>query len=758
MDPSTLPKKDLRFIHITKTAGTSIEEIAFENRHRWGRYHNEYNTNSISSESGWWHEKFSEKPLDLKQKYDWFMIVRNPYSRIVSEYYWIMEMLEHQHRINVSHFNEFIHNALTNLKHERYSRNLFQRREGHHFTEQYKYIDSSTTIYVLRFEDLKNEFNSLMKLYKLPMRLTKHLARSSRHSISEYDLNDENIELIKEIYAKDFEIFGYSMDIENKSILSPVPPTSNIRTIDTILKNLHQEPMQGYEASIQKLPEFKPVSLNQVYQAIQSKANQSKDSNQTSNPNMNFMTPRRHIYLPDYNYIISIGSKGSTQHILSQMHIYSQRFPFDHIPIHPKLVLKYMKDNKEFLPDFGCTQNRDGIPFTYFRQMNGMRTIEADFERFYMTLKSRCSILFVYIAETDIYNQLQTRHIDYYKDMKELVAYIEKEYPSLNFHILAVHTNKEYPDEPKITNYTVRVPQRFLSNNMETHVPDVYTKYRSVVQRLLEQGLKRTTNPAKLPSIKLLVCTHMDSSKTLLEWTAHQLNLGANHIHIYELNNSVGVSKKLKEDTNVSSEVLDIEDVVNPLEVCMRKAIEYAKKNQYEWILYLESTDYPVFNSYNYYNECILDNYKYHQIGFPVLEFSLHKPTEKLCIEQNIRCGTSCSPRVVGITRVSNIDGFCVPGFYTLENTELTIHTSDGQHLDSKKPYFHPIDKTHALVPGYIASFKHLTYDEYLQSNSINSYTKKEYCKYYSDYINYYVRDTYANQIREKMKKIELNS
>lgn len=764
MDSPSIPKKELRFIHITKTAGTSVEEIAFENRQRWGRYHHEYNTNSQPNELGWWHEIFSEKPLSLKQKYDWFMIVRNPYSRIVSEYYWIMEMLEHQHRINVSHFNEFIHNALLNIKNERYNRNLFQRKDGHHFTEQYKYFDTNTTVYVLRFEDLKTEFNTLMKLYKLPMRLNKHLARSSRKSISEYDLNDENIELIKEIYKRDFEVFGYSMDIEDKNIPSSLHFTPDIKTISNIVIELSKEDINKYQETLQEIlqeiPEFEAVELQEINKGIHtSKQPSLKHTTQkiaNTNANMNFIPPMRHVYVSDYDTIISIGSKGSTKHILSQLRIYPHSFPFDHIPIHPKLVLKYIQDNKTFLPDFGGDKNSDGVPFTYFRQMNGMRTYEQDFERLYTTLKSKSSVLFVYIAETEIYNQLQIKSIDYYTDLKELINYIEKEYPLLQFHVLVVHTNKEYPDEPKITNYTVHVPQRFLSNNMETHVPDIYTKYRNVVQCLLNEGLKTSMNPSKLPNMNLLVCTHMDSSKTLVEWCSHQLNLGANHIHIFELNSSVEVSKRVKSDICISSEYLDVGEILNPIEVCMKRALDYAIENKYEWILYLEPTDYPVFNSYKHYNECIMNNYKYHQIGLPVLEFSLHRPTEKLCIEQNLRCGIKCISRVVAITRVSLIQSISLPGFYIVDNLQMTIHTSTKIPLDFKRPYFYQIENTHTNIPGYIASYKYITYDKYLESNPLVEYSKKEYYKYHSDYINYYVRDTYAHQIHERMKKIEL--
>lgn len=70
--------RELKFIHITKTAGTCIENAGRKNRIQWGRHHTEY---------GEWHEYFPSKPAELKLKYDWFLVVRNPYERTLSEYY-----------------------------------------------------------------------------------------------------------------------------------------------------------------------------------------------------------------------------------------------------------------------------------------------------------------------------------------------------------------------------------------------------------------------------------------------------------------------------------------------------------------------------------------------------------------------------------------------------------------------------------------------------------------------------------------------
>ena len=69
-------QKTLKFIHITKNAGSSIEN---RGRHcYWGKYHKEYSKHGH-------HTLFNKIPLDIRQKYDWFLVVRNPYSRVVSE-------------------------------------------------------------------------------------------------------------------------------------------------------------------------------------------------------------------------------------------------------------------------------------------------------------------------------------------------------------------------------------------------------------------------------------------------------------------------------------------------------------------------------------------------------------------------------------------------------------------------------------------------------------------------------------------------
>ena len=50
-----------------------------ENNIKWGKYDKEVR--------GHQHNPESFKQCNFKQSYDWFMVVRNPYERLVSEYY-----------------------------------------------------------------------------------------------------------------------------------------------------------------------------------------------------------------------------------------------------------------------------------------------------------------------------------------------------------------------------------------------------------------------------------------------------------------------------------------------------------------------------------------------------------------------------------------------------------------------------------------------------------------------------------------------
>lgn len=94
--------------------------------------------------------------------------------------------------------NNFITECITNIN-----------QNGDHFTEQYKYIIPN--INIIKFENLKEEFNFLMKKYNLPLEIKNEFynKRFHREIFKIKDLNPDNINLIKMIYKDDFKMFKY---------------------------------------------------------------------------------------------------------------------------------------------------------------------------------------------------------------------------------------------------------------------------------------------------------------------------------------------------------------------------------------------------------------------------------------------------------------------------------------------------------------------------------------------------------------------
>ena len=194
----------LKFIHITKTAGTSIENLAKEKNIHWGRFDKDYiklanNIEQCISTLSPWHNNILNKP----KNYDWFMVVRNPYDRIISEFH--CKYSDQHRRIKCTNSQEFNNYIQNKIKYAIMNINIFQQ----HYAPQYKYYDDTVKLHVLKFENIETEFNNLMKEYSLDLTLNIKNNECNNKKYSIKDLNIETIKLINNVYDNDFKLFGY---------------------------------------------------------------------------------------------------------------------------------------------------------------------------------------------------------------------------------------------------------------------------------------------------------------------------------------------------------------------------------------------------------------------------------------------------------------------------------------------------------------------------------------------------------------------
>lgn len=131
-----------------------------------------------------------------------FTVIRNPYDRIVSEYHW-----RKTHNLTTLSFEDFLHEARDVVRRQDY----YNTPLNDHFIPQVDYFKDIEYDFVLKFENLSEDFLELLNKLSLPkMELPK--TNCSNRTSSEYRHYFDSItkSIVEEIYGEDIQFFGYN--------------------------------------------------------------------------------------------------------------------------------------------------------------------------------------------------------------------------------------------------------------------------------------------------------------------------------------------------------------------------------------------------------------------------------------------------------------------------------------------------------------------------------------------------------------------
>ncbi|CAE7579832.1 fadB [Symbiodinium natans] len=188
----------LKFIHISKTGGTSIEELGIhlpEQLH-WGAWDR--------AEYGYQHGAFRFFPPAKRQKYDWFLVSRNPVDRFVSEYHCGFEGVNYmQSRFHTQKdFNDWIQGRLRQ-----------GGTPGGHFIMMTDYLDAdpNVTQHIVRFENLDADLRFVLGLYNITLKRLRHDNGGGKRMFTKRNISNETLAYIRAYYAADFVNFGYPL-------------------------------------------------------------------------------------------------------------------------------------------------------------------------------------------------------------------------------------------------------------------------------------------------------------------------------------------------------------------------------------------------------------------------------------------------------------------------------------------------------------------------------------------------------------------
>ncbi len=191
-------REKLLFVHIPKNAGNSVRRVCKKKNIR-------IITHNIRRRN----KRLLAYYRDKNQRVHAFCVCRNPYDRVVSAYFYLLnqarhrkDMADRQRFIDpYEGFTDFVLNGLREAA-----------KEQLHFLPQVFWIRNSEGTpqieSVLRMENLQKDFDAFcqkMNLKPVPLDITN---TSARQPWSEYH-TPETKKVVEAIYREDFDFFGY---------------------------------------------------------------------------------------------------------------------------------------------------------------------------------------------------------------------------------------------------------------------------------------------------------------------------------------------------------------------------------------------------------------------------------------------------------------------------------------------------------------------------------------------------------------------
>src|SRR5687768_4779420 len=195
------------FVHIPKCGGTSIENVIWpEPRNTsdlWmgfvSKFHNKYQTGGLQHLIAI--QIWEEVGEAVFNSYFKFTIVRNPWDKAISQYFYMRQRPDLREYIGMKEDDPFkVYLGLTRKK-------LHVQWEKQH--KFFKDHNGETMVdYIGRLETMQQDTSNIFERLGIKSEVLHVNATRHQHYSEYYD--DESMEMVGEMYKEDIEILGYS--------------------------------------------------------------------------------------------------------------------------------------------------------------------------------------------------------------------------------------------------------------------------------------------------------------------------------------------------------------------------------------------------------------------------------------------------------------------------------------------------------------------------------------------------------------------
>ena len=193
------------FLHIGKTGGFSVERALGMPPRDYRKFDKEYvyglNKGTMTQHA---RLEYIEKFLsDEQKKYTKLVVIRNPWYRMVSAYYYLF----HFHEKKFGSFEKWLEHKYKMVTEKTY-------REGSHYIPQTEYVydESGERVvdFIFRTETLDEDFKRFCNFINIPpIELPRTNVSNLRKKPYLEHYNDTTKHMVHEMYRQDIEAFNY---------------------------------------------------------------------------------------------------------------------------------------------------------------------------------------------------------------------------------------------------------------------------------------------------------------------------------------------------------------------------------------------------------------------------------------------------------------------------------------------------------------------------------------------------------------------
>lgn len=211
------------FLHIPKNAGMTIRKSPFlkdkiipagPQIHKGAEYTQAVldTMNRLGDHHGFEHARWRDLNFEIREKYQSFAVIRNPWDRVVSRYFFAKKIIEVEKKISVTYADVSSFEAFLEERHKWGGRKYMWHRAVRGWYPALDYViddEGKIRADLLRFENLEDDLCQYFGLEK--MSRARNVTGLNKGSYKDL-YTPQTIQIVADWYKSDIDTFGYDFD------------------------------------------------------------------------------------------------------------------------------------------------------------------------------------------------------------------------------------------------------------------------------------------------------------------------------------------------------------------------------------------------------------------------------------------------------------------------------------------------------------------------------------------------------------------